>query len=408
MTQPDRARIWTARFAALVLVNLVITFAQFMTLSLVPKLSESLGATALVVGIVSGAFGVTALAVRPAVGVATLRLRNRHLLVLTLSAMVIAFALYAFSTNLTLLIIARLVHGAAMGFLAPVTLAMAAEALPPSRIAQGIGIFSLGQAVSTAIGPGAGLWLLGNVGAPISFLIGGGLLLVAALVASRLHSEPPDRENGGPLGFGSFIAKEAVIPAVLMFCLAGAFSGVNTFIVLYGESRGVGEIGLFFAAYAVFILLARPLAGRLADRFGLAIILVPGMVMFALSFVIISQVTTLAGFLVAGAVSALGYGICQPAIQTMALTSVHPARRGVASNTNYVGVDLGYLIMPVAAGALVSNEIRSGVAEATAYSTMYLALTALIAIGLVVYLVSYRPKPGGTSGRPFPLPEPGL
>ena len=406
MTQQISGRIWSPRFAVLVALNLVITMAQFMTLALIPKLAESLGATAVVVGVVTGVFAVTALAVRPAVGWATLKARHNHLLAATVVIIAVAFVLYAFTTSIPVLIAARLLHGAAMGFLAPVTLAMASDALPSSRMGQGIALFSLGQAVSTAVGPAAGLWMLATAGYQVAFLVGAGVLLAAAVGASFLRSPRPEPVVGRRFGLSSFIAVEAVVPAVIMLCLAGAFSGVNSFIVLYGESRGVAQIGLFFAAYAVFILLSRPFAGRLADRHGLGAVVIPGMILFAVSFVIISQVTTLTGFLIAGAVSALGYGICQPAIQTLSLTSVDKARRGVASNTNYVGVDLGYLIAPVIAGGIVTAAIGSGAAPSAAYSGMYLVLTVPIAIGLIVFLVFARGAWRRRAELPFPQADP--
>lgn len=290
LTREDgRSPIWTGRFGALFGINFIISFAQFMTLALVPKLAQSVGASAVIVGVVTGIFAVTSLAVRPFVGPATLRVRHNYLLMVTLGVIVAAFVMYSVSNSIPVLVAARLLHGAGMGFLAPVTLAMASDALPPRRMAQGIGIFSLGQAVATAVGPPVGLLLLGWFGYRSSFLVGAGLLLCAAVMAWRIRSPKPQASRAVGWGWKSFIAPEALVPAIIMFFLSGAFSGVNAFIILYGESRGVGDIGLFFTVYAVFILLSRPLAGRLADTRGLAVVIVPGMIMFGIAFIVISQ-----------------------------------------------------------------------------------------------------------------------
>lgn len=398
--------IWTRRFVVLLLINVIVSFAQFMTLALVPKLAHEIGATAVVVGIVTGVFAITSLAVRPGVGWATLRVRHNHLLIGTVVLIGVAFVLYACSDSIPMLVVARLIHGAAMGFLAPVTLAMASDALPPTRMAQGIGIFSLGQAVATALGPSAGLWLLAQWGYRPSFLIGAGLSLVAAAIALTVRSPAPVRHPGFRFGWRTFIAVEAIVPAAVILLLSGAYSGVNAFIVLYGEARGVEQMGLFFTTYAVVILLSRPIAGRIADRRGLAVVVIPGMVMFALAFVVISQAQTLFGFLLAAAVAALGYGICQPAIQTLCLIAVEPSRRGVASNTNYLGVDLGYLIMPILAGGIVTARVDAGADAADAYSMMYLFLIAPVVLGLIVFVVFGRGLLRRTRG-PHPI-EPEL
>ncbi|SDN42146.1 Predicted arabinose efflux permease, MFS family [Actinomyces ruminicola] len=391
MSAVNNQRIWSTGFTIIFVINVIINFAQYMMITLVPKFAESLGASAVVIGVVTGTFAITALAVRPLVGPATLRLRSQWLLAGTLLILMTAFILYSSASSVMGLFMARLLHGTGMGFLAPVTLSLASQALPAERMAQGIGVFSLGQAVATAVGPSTGLWLLGVVGYRGTFLTSGGLIVIAFLMTWALSPAPPPTRTGGTsFSWRSVIAPEAVVPAIVIFFLAGAYSGINAFIVLLGESVGVADIGMFFTAYALAIVISRPLAGRISDRHGLAVVIVPGMAVFGLAFVVVSQAHSLAMFLVAGVLSALGYGICQPAVQTWCLISVEPARRGIASNTNYIGVDLAYLVMPVVAGAIVSWLRDAGASVASSYQIMYLSLIVPVAIGMAVFLVYGR------------------
>lgn len=53
----------------------------------------------------------------------------------------------------------------------------------------------------------------------------------------------------------------------------------------------------------------------------------------------------------------------QPALQTEALRSVPPEKRGLASSTMYIGGDLGQAVGPILGGV---------VAEQAGYGTMYL------------------------------------
>ncbi|MDN4480559.1 MFS transporter [Demequina muriae] len=382
--------IWSRPFVFIFVINLIISMAQFMMNTLVPKLAESLGATAVVVGVVSGIFAVTALSVRPGVGPASVRFRKQHLLAATVGVLLLAFLIYAIADSIEMIIVARLLHGAGMGLLAPVTLALASDALPESRMASGIGIFSLGQAASTAIGPSIGLALLAHIGYQATFLCGAAVMGMALLLALRVKAVEYDAPPNRGFSWRTFVAPEAIVPAVVIFFLAGAYSGVNTFVVLYGDSLGIAEIGLFFTAYAVFVLISRPAAGRIADRFGLTTVIVPGMILFAVAFVVLSYARTLTGVLIAGAISAFGYGVCQPAIQTLSLTSVDKPRRAVAGNTNYIGVDLGYLVMPIIAGWVVSSVHADGATMADSYAVMYRVMVIPVVIGLVLYLVFGR------------------
>lgn len=393
--------IWTRSFLFIFIINLVINMAQFMMNTLVPKLADALGASAVVIGVVSGMFAVTALAVRPVVGQATIRIRKNHLLAATLAVILLAFVLYSFANSIEMVMAARLLHGAGMGFLAPVMLALASDALPEQRMASGIGIFSLGQAVATALGPSIGLALLAAVGYQTTFLLGAAILAGAMVLGFRVKTTPRVRSNGRRFTWKSFIAPEAIVPAVVLFFLAGAYSGVNSFIVLYGESLGVVDIGLFFTAFAIFVLLSRPIAGALADRHGLSTVIIPGMIIFAGAFVLISRAQTLTQFMVAGAVSAFGYGVCQPALQTLAILSVDQSQRGVAGNTNYIGVDLGYLVMPMLAGMVVSGSLANGASLPESYSYMYLALLIPVALGLMIYIVFGRRT--AIKARPEPV-----
>ena len=126
-----------------------------------------------------------------------------------------------------------------------------------------------------------------------------------------------------------------------------AYSSINFFMAIYGGSRGIEDIGLFFTVYAVCLFISRPLGGRIADRYGSDKVIIPGIALFALSFVLISFSKTLPMFLLDGAVCAFGYGICMPTLQALSMSIVPKERRGAAGNTNYIGIDLGSMIGPV-------------------------------------------------------------
>ena len=96
-------------------------------------------------------------------------------------------------------------------------------------------------------------------------------------------------------------------------------------------------------------------------------------------------------YVLAGAISAFGYGICQPLIQTLSIKLVSPERRAVASNTNYIGVDAGFLIMPALAGVIVAFVQDNGGSSVAGYDTMFRVMTLPIVAALLVFLV-YRKR----------------
>ncbi len=382
----ENQTIWNRAFISIFIVNIIINMGQFMMNTLVPKLVEHLGATTTVVGFVSGMFAITALGIRPVVGPASAYFKKNRLLATTTGIILLAFICYGFAESIPMVIAGRLLHGFGMGFLAPICLALASDTLPSNKMASGIGVFSLGQAFTTAIGPTIGMGLVGAVGYKVTFFIGSALMAVALVLSLQLKTEVPKRTERFRISFKNMIAVEVIVPTVMMFFLGGAYSCINFFVVIYGEACGVKEMGMFFTAYAISLLISRPISGKIADKYGLDKVLIPGMFIFAVSFVLISYARTLPMFLIAGAVSAFGYGICQPSIQTLCMTLVPKEKRGVAGNTNYIGIDIGYLITPVIAGAIVTFVKSYGYTQIQGYATMYRVMTIPIFIALAIFV----------------------
>lgn len=386
----EKESIWTPFFLKLFIINALLNLGQFMMTALIPKFAEHLGASAAIIGVVSSMFAITALAVRPIVGPSTGYFRKNRLLATAIGIILAAFVCYSMASSISMIIVGRLLHGVGMGFLAPVILALASDALPNRKLASGIGIFSLGQAIATAIGPMVGLELVHEFGYQAAFITGSILMGIVLVLTLRLKTELPDRLTRFKVSLHDVVAIEVMIPTIIMFFLAGANSCIQAFILIYGGVNGVKEIGLFFMSYAVCVLFSRPISGRIADKYGIDKVIIPGIVLFALSFVVISFSHTLPMFLIAGGISAFGYGICFPSIQTLCIKLVTKRRRGVASNTTYIGVDLGYLITPTIAGLIVTFVQEQSGNEVAGYAAMFRFMTIPIFISLLIFLIKRK------------------
>lgn len=384
--QPGKEPIWTPSFRHLFIISALLNFGQFMMSTLVPKFAEHLGASAAIIGTVSGMFAVTALAVRPFVGPSAGYFRKNRLLAAAAGIILLAFVCYGTANSISMVMAGRLLHGIGMGLLAPVSLAMAGDVLPSRRLATGIGVFSLGQAGATAIGPSVGLALVQAFGYSATFWIGSVLMGIVVVLAWRLKSDKPARGARFQLSLHRMVASEVLFPTVILFFLAGAHACIQAFILIYGGVNGVDEIGLFFTMYAVCLLIARPLVGKIADTYGMDKVILPGILLFAVSMIVISYSRTLPMFLLAGGISSFGYGICLPSIQTLSIRLVSSSRRAIASNTNYIGIDAGYLIAPAIAGLIVSYVQQHGGDEPSAYAVMFRLMSIPIVIAFMIYL----------------------
>lgn len=373
-------KIWNPLFIIIFIANACMNLSQQMMNSLVSKYADHLGAAATVIGIVASIYSVTALIFKIISGPVIDTYNRRYILSGTMLIMAVSFFGYGISNNVTTLIGFRLVQGIGQAFTSTCCLAIAADTLPKEKFGSGIGVFSMAQAASQAIGPTVALALANAFGYRNTFLIGCGIMAFAAFLASRVKM-PFKKTKKLQISLKSIVAKEAVLPAFIIFLMSLTYFVVNSFLIVYAGKVGVGNIGYYFTVFAGTMLITRPMVGKLTDRYGLVKIVIPSLVCFGASFLIISFSKSLPMFLFAAFVAAFGYGASLPAIQTMSLKCVPASRRGSGSSTNFIGTDLGGLLGPILAGAIV---------EWLGYEAMWRIMITPLFFALAIVLASRK------------------
>ncbi len=377
---PDK--IWNASFISVFIASMLMFMGQQMMNTIVAKYANHLGAAPVTVGFVTSSFAYTALLFKIFAAPAIDTFNKRHILIGAMLVMAVSYVGYGLSGSIPVLLTSRLLQGAGQAFSATCGLALATDTLPPDRLGTGISYFSLAQVICQSIGPSIGLALSRTIGYNYTFMIGAMIMICAVLAANKIKNKFT-RTKRYKITFNNLIAKEAILPAVLMFLLCMAYYNITTFLVIYAEERNAGTyIGYFFTVYAVTLLFARPFMGKFGDRHGLVKILVPAMFCFAAAFMLISYATNIWLFLLAAFVSAFGYGACQPSVQTLCMKCVPKDKRGAGSSTNYIGQDLGNLVGPIVAGTLAS---RLG------YDVMWRVMIIPVAMALVIVII-YRER----------------
>ena len=198
--------------------------------------------------------------------------------------------------------------------------------------------------------------------------------MCCAILTSTRVKLAPRKTVPFSLKLNNMIAKEALVPAVIIFCVNMGFTAINAFLLVYSEERGIVGGSLFFTVYAVTLLATRPFIGKLTERFGFAKVGIPAVFMTACSFVLIAFSESLLVLLLAAFVNAFGYGSIQPMLQSLCMKSVPPERRGSASGTSFIGTDSATIIGPMVCGQ---------VADAVGYNPMmWLVMTIPIFAGM--------------------------
>ena len=402
MKTNSTSKIWNPVFVNAFVTNILLhlgiymmntlsaKYADHIVLNLAVTNPEYLETATTIVGMISGMFAATALIFKVVSGPMIDTFNRKHILVGASVLLMLSFAGYAISTTIPMLVVFRLLTGTAMAFINTVCLAIASQSLPSEKMASGIGYFALGTAVSQALAPTLGLEMVEAFGYQNAFIILAAVMGISAIYTSTMKFEFT-RTKKFKLSLNSIIAKEALLPAMLMLLLVTTYSTINAFLVLYAESMNIENVGIYFTVYALTMLLSRPLLGKAADRFGIVAVCIPSMLMFALSFYLISITDSLWMLIVTALISAFGYGGFFPCLQALAMKSVPPERRGSAGSTCYIGSDAANLIGPILAGAVVDFYSDGKAAGTADYVHMWRFMILPIAAAFI-FTVIFRKK----------------
>lgn len=388
----ERPVLWTRDFILICLYNVVIFVSFQMLMPTIPVFVDSLGAGKIVVGSVVGVFTLSSVLVRPWTGRGLDVYGRRGIWVLGALVFILAVIGYNWALTIPLLLALRLIYGGGWGVITTAAATAATDLIPLSRRGEGMGFFGLGTNLSLAFGPAIGFFLAKAYGFPVLFWTSAALAALALVLMLTIRLPGVMAKKGGPPP--ALWEPTAFKPAVLMFFGTFTLGGVVTFIALYGAQHGITNVGIFFTTYAVTLVLTRPTAGALYDRYGHKSVLTAGFIFLSAGMVFLSLTANLVTFLAAAVVTGFGFGAMHPALQALAVARCVPHRRGAAQATFTTAFDLGIGTGSVSLGLL---------AQFVGYSGMYLASAGVALIGLLVYLLNGAEHPAGeTPNAPTP------
>jgi MFS family permease len=164
-----------------------------------------------------------------------------------------------------------------------------------------------------------------------------------------------------------------------------SFGALSAFIAIFARSRGFGNPGFFFMIQAIALLISRIFAGRMADRHGRKIIIIPGIILGAVALGVLPLAHGLTYFVISAALFGFGFGGAQPATMALLIDRVEPEQRGIATSTYYTGFD---------AGVAMGSILLGAVSQLWGFGVMWPIAAACTLLGLAGFLMDRRkPKP---------------
>jgi MFS family permease len=318
-------------------------------------LTEELGTSNALAGLVVSSVAVAAVASRPWAGV-TIDRRGRRPLLLLGPLLIAATMVGMLAVHSGWMVLAcRLLQGVGNGVAYTAASAVAADVAPEDRRARFLARFSLFFYVGFAVGPFLAEVLISGPGFQAVWLTVGGCCLLGTLVALAIPETRSGPRSAGPLPplLSRIFHPAAVQPGMVFFCVGVGWTAVSAFLALYARDIGLsGSQGLFIIL-SVTVLLTRTVAGRLADQIGRIAVAIPSAVAVSAGLAVLAAfrnpVAACIGLVIFGA----GFSGLFPALLALVVDRAPPAERGTAMSSFNVYFDVGAPIGGYGTGQLV-------------------------------------------------------
>lgn len=374
-------RLFTPDFIFATLAGFANAFGMQMLIATLPVYVISLGGSQADAGLVTGTLAFTALLFRPLVGWLTDAWRRRPLVLIGTSCYGFASVIYLWAGSIPLLLLGRVLHGFGLCCYTTASNAYIADIAPLKRRAESVGLFSAAQALGLIIGPVVGFMLIDATGFRYLFYFTGGLAFTAFAISIFTRERRPvrtvKRRPWSPRR--DIVAIEALPVAWMALCMGMGFGTLSAFIAIFSQSRGLQNPGLYFMVQAIFLLISRTFAGRLADRKGRAAAILPGVILMAVGLALLPWARSLVGFVVSAALFGFGFGMAQPATMALLIDLVPPEKRGLATGTYFTGFDAGIAIGSILLG-VASEHWGFGAMWSISAACTLLGLAGLLAV----------------------------
>lgn len=326
-------------------------------------------------------FTVTAGISRPFSGKLTDQWGRIPVMIFGVSVCVVAGLLYPYATTVFAFLGVRLLHGFSTGFKPTATSAIIGDIVPDHRRGEALGYLSMFGTTGMGTGPILGPWitqiwniqalfLTSSVIAALSLLILLGMKETLA-EASRFHvSMLKVRRH-------EIFATEAWPPSIVMVLSVFGFGVMLTLAPDLSLHLGLPEAqkGIFFTVFTFSSVLVRVLAGKLSDRFGRVYMLRWGMLLLAISILIIATAQTVTHFLIGAMLIGFSVGNNSPTLFAWVIdcTPAHVRGRGIA--TLYILLEIG-----IGSGALISGYVFANQVENLTFALLTPAPLVLLAL----------------------------
>ncbi|MDF2524059.1 MAG: transporter [Clostridiales bacterium] len=372
------------KFISIFGIAFLVYFSNSMLAQTLPKYAHDLGATSQIIGMLSGIFAMCALLMRPISGQMVDTESKKLLLRIVIGIIFLAVTGLTFSHQIWMLILFRGLNGLGWGIGSTLCMTIASSCFDKNNLGTGIGIYGLGQTIAQAVAPMIALEVVQTYSYNFLYQFNVIICAVAFILTYFMKIEEPEKkERKYSVNLNKMVCFPAIPPAMMTLCNSIAQAAITSFLVIFADSISVIGIGIFFTVQACTVLLTRPFWGKATDKYGFLKALVPCEILIVCGLLTIFFSHSLWQFIIAAVLIGSGTAGAQPVLMSECIKRAPSDQRGSASNTSYIGTDIGNFVGSNLAGFVVAW---------VGYRNLYLLFTLPIIISTLIYTISDRRK----------------
>jgi len=365
-------KILTPEFVYVFLSQMALSFTVSLLIPTLPIYLAGLGSGEETIGVLIGALSISSVVLRPAVGKALMRVPERKFLLAGSLIYAVASISYIVAFPFWPFFIVRILQGVGAAFFYTASIIMVINISPEGHKAESVSYFYTAHNFAFALAPSVGMYMINLMDFPSLFLLCTALSLLSAIFVLRLPKKSNQGAGSEPARSTGFLDLKAFHPAVMAFAGNFLWGGVAAFFPLYAVSHGVDNPGFFFGACALTLIVGRMLGGRILDRHSREKFILPCLIIFIVSMVLLSVSKTLSLFILVAVIYGMGIAFFFP-IMVVYTVERPGAARGPAMGTFTAASDLG-----VGLGAVIMGVVL----RLTNYPVMFLSLALVAAMSV--------------------------
>jgi MFS family permease len=346
-------RLFTPRFLVMCGFSFTVFFSVFELIPTTAFRIRELGAGTAASGLFVGCLTFSSALSAPFTGAIADRIGRKRTLLAASTVIGVLTLGYAITSTYLVMLAIVIVHGVFWSALLSASAAHLTTLVPAGRRAEGLAYWGLSSVFATAAAPPLAFWLMQRGGWTWVCLSCCMLNVLMAAIALTLH-EPAIEQR--PVSSRTGMLEWRVLAlAVTLFLYTFGYGSITTFSAVYAEAIGVVPKSIYLTTLGVVMLLTRPFSGRLADRLGYRVVLVPSLGLIAIGLVLLTLADSLAALVISASFFGLGFGTAYPVFVAYVMRDIIEARRGAAFGAVLAAFDSGIGAGSIAVGWLIQR-----------------------------------------------------